>query len=88
MPTAGLLLGATGLWITVAAALVADTWRVNNARRAMHTHARVHCLCTACALQMHWFRFICTILQCTRRPEPLYPYKATGTDSQTRFFFE
>ena len=32
-PTAGLLLGATGLWITVAGALVADTWRVNNARR-------------------------------------------------------
>ena len=53
-PTAGLLLGATGLWITVAAALVVDTWRVNNARR----------------------------------PEPLYPYKEKGTNSQTRFFFE
>ena len=53
-PTAGLLLGATGLWITVAAALVVDTWRVNNARQ----------------------------------PEPLYPYKEKGTNSQTRFFFE
>ena len=54
VPTAGLLLGATGLWITVAAALVVDTWRVNNARQ----------------------------------PEPLYPYKEKGTNSQTRFFFE
>ena len=30
-PTAGLLLGATGVWITVAGLLVADTWRINDA---------------------------------------------------------
>ena len=28
--TAGMLLGVTALWITVAGTLVADTWRVNN----------------------------------------------------------
>ena len=28
---AGLLLGATAVWITAAGALVADTWRLNNA---------------------------------------------------------
>lgn len=33
-PTAGLLLGATAVWITVAGALVADTWRLNNAVEA------------------------------------------------------
>lgn len=30
-PVAGLLLGATAVWITAAGALVADTWRLNNA---------------------------------------------------------
>ena len=31
MPLAGYLLGATAVWILVAGALVADTWRINNA---------------------------------------------------------
>jgi translocator protein len=30
LPLAGLLLGATAVWIAVAGALVADTWRINN----------------------------------------------------------
>ena len=30
-PVAGGLLGLTAVWITVAGALVADTWRINNA---------------------------------------------------------
>ena len=30
-PLAGGLLGLTAVWITVAGALVADTWRLNNA---------------------------------------------------------
>jgi len=30
VPLAGMLLGLTAVWITVAGALVADTWRVNN----------------------------------------------------------
>ena len=53
-PLAGELLAVTAVWITVAGALVADTWRINNAVN----------------------------------PEPLYPYKAKGMRSQTRFFFE
>lgn len=53
-PLAGGLLAATAVWITVAGALVADTWRLNNAAT----------------------------------PEPLYPYKAKGTRSATRFSFE
>ena len=53
-PLAGGMLAVTAVWITVAGALVADTWRINNAVT----------------------------------PEPLYPYKAKGMRSQTRFWFE
>ena len=31
VPLAGMMLGLTAVWITVAGALVADTWRINNA---------------------------------------------------------
>ena len=54
VPLAGILLGITAVWITVAGALVIDTWRLTN----------------------------------EVRPEPLYPYKAKGQKSGTRFFFE
>ena len=30
VPAAGLIFGLTAVWITVAGALVADTWRINN----------------------------------------------------------